>query len=321
MKAFVRTILIFFSPFIIAILFYVVSDPWKVLWKYDDYTDITVNAAFRSYRLLTRGDTILYNSFIVGSSRSQIWPISEWEKVLHDSTAVGFHLDQSADGICGALERMRWVYAHVDNVKHILLIADESFFSQTAPQSGAQFITPWQMTGERDFIKFHLACMKFFFSRQGQELYWGLGSTRQLLPYFIDERNEAHMVGKEWAINEDPSYYYEHCVQGEDMKFYKRDSVETVGESVLKDTQIKMLNELYLLFKSHRTEYKIVVSPLYDQIKLNPYDTKILYGIFGEENVFDYSGINKFTQDTLNYYETSHYRPNVCIQIMNEIYK
>lgn len=36
---------------------------------------------------------------------------------------------------------------------------------------------------------------------------------------------------------------------------------------------------------------------------------EILKDIFGYENVFDFSGINEYTNDIHNYYERGHYRP------------
>ena len=40
----------------------------------------------------------------------------------------------------------------------------------------------------------------------------------------------------------------------------------------------------------------------------------------GEENVFDFSGVNEFTNEMTNYYETSHYRPKVCKELLRIIY-
>jgi hypothetical protein len=62
------------------------------------------------------------------------------------------------------------------------------------------------------------------------------------------------------------------------------------------------------------------VSPLYDQLKLNPQDKEKLDSIFGKHNVFDFSGINEFTKDSLNYYEASHYRPHVAKRLLEIIY-
>ena len=74
------------------------------------------------------------------------------------------------------------------------------------------------------------------------------------------------------------------------------------------------------MFKRHNTCYRVVVSPLYDQIKMNPEDVKALGEIFGAENVFDFSGVSEFTSDYRNYYDDSHYRPNVAREVLNIAY-
>ena len=42
---------------------------------------------------------------------------------------------------------------------------------------------------------------------------------------------------------------------------------------------------------------------------------------FGKENVYDFSGINEFTEDYHNYYEAGHYRPLLGNKLLERIYK
>ena len=82
-----------------------------------------------------------------------------------------------------------------------------------------------------------------------------------------------------------------------------------------------MLYKIKSLIDESKTNCKIIISPLYNQIKFNPEDLIILQNIFGTNNVYDFSGINEYTNNTLNYYENSHYRPILCDQILSIIYK
>ena len=84
--------------------------------------------------------------------------------------------------------------------------------------------------------------------------------------------------------------------------------------------KVNSLKGIRELFDKHHTNYRIVVSPLYDQIKLNPKDYKILCEIFGSQYVYDFSGVNNWTEDYHNYYEPSHYLPSVASEIMKQIY-
>ena len=42
---------------------------------------------------------------------------------------------------------------------------------------------------------------------------------------------------------------------------------------------------------------------------------------YGAENVYDFSGINEFTKDYHNYYESGHYRPSLGNKLLERIYK
>jgi hypothetical protein len=103
--------------------------------------------------------------------------------------------------------------------------------------------------------------------------------------------------------------------------FYKRDSIQKFSNQSIYDEQEILLKNIQSIFKKNKTDYKIIINPLYDQLKINPKDLKYIRDLFGAENVFDFSGINSITNDYHNYYETSHYRPFVCDSILNVIYR
>ena len=91
-------------------------------------------------------------------------------------------------------------------------------------------------------------------------------------------------------------------------------------EPVIGVKQLEMLQEMARIFKKHNTDYRVIISPLFDKLPLNKQDVKTLRTVFGEQLVYNYSGSNKFTESYQNYYELSHYRPHVARQIMKEIY-
>lgn len=299
---------------------YVICDPLRVIWEYDDYTQIPAkNIAYNLYKTMTRNDSLLFNSFIVGSSRSGNWHWREWEKHL-DSSACSYHLESSGDGIYNAWERITYVYNNFANVNNMLLIIDHNWLEKDNPLTGIQYRTPWQMRENRDYLAFQKDAFMYYFSMKGFIEHYRLGpENRFVLPFYGDNRGERHFIGREVAITTNPQYFYANLIKPQ-MRFYPRDSIEQIGDPVITKRGIELLTQIHDLFIQGNTNYKIVISPLFDQIKLNPQDKNILDSIFGSENVHDYSGINKYTSDTLNYYENSHYRPRVATAIMNEIY-
>ena len=93
-----------------------------------------------------------------------------------------------------------------------------------------------------------------------------------------------------------------------------------IEEPQIKDKTIEYLREMAGIFKHNNTNYKLVISPLYNTPKFNNTDFETLVRIFGSENVFDFSGENSITSNYRNYYERSHYRPEVGRQILEIIY-
>ena len=65
---------------------------------------------------------------------------------------------------------------------------------------------------------------------------------------------------------------------------------------------------------------KIIISPVYDQIPIEEEQIELLEQIFGEENIYNFSEKNKFTESIYNFYEASDCRPHVANKIMDIIY-
>jgi hypothetical protein len=183
----------------------------------------------------------------------------------------------------------------------------------------------------QNMISFQLEFFKVFLSPKFFKAYLDFKISHQVkdymkndfllsdLPYkYIEKNNEIQFENFDKQIHTDKSLYYNE----KKMKvFYKRDSIQKFSQKVILETQYKMLSEISDILKKNKTNYKIIINPLYDQMKLNNDDILLLYRLFGKNNVFDYSGINFITNDYQNFYETSHYRPPIAEYIMKEIYK
>ncbi|MBR1446342.1 MAG: hypothetical protein IJ586_04585, partial [Alloprevotella sp.] len=93
-----------------------------------------------------------------------------------------------------------------------------------------------------------------------------------------------------------------------------------VSQPTIKASQTEQLKAIRNVLQRQGTDYRIVVSPLYDQIKLHQQDVAHLQQIFGRHRVFDYSGINAITSDRHYFLEPYHYRTVAGRRIMSEIY-
>ena len=166
---------------------------------------------------------------------------------------------------------------------------------------------------------------KAFFKKQYFVSYFDLKLFKKYRPYmsdffnyeyfYTDINNDFLFPGYVRMIKEDSVTYY----HGKEFK--PRNPNPPVREQLIQDYHIKDLKEIREILKKEGTKYKIVICPTFDQKVYNPIDIEILKIYFGVENIYDFSGKNKYTNDMRNYYEGSHFKPSVGRQIMNEIYQ
>jgi hypothetical protein len=128
--------------------------------------------------------------------------------------------------------------------------------------------------------------------------------------------NEARFDDLEQLIRTKGETFYKERA----AVFFKRNDEQQFYGPVIRAVQQKQLQEIKSIFDANTTDYRIVINPLYDQVKLNPEDLRFLQNLFGKEKVFDFSGINDFTKTVTNYYEESHYRPQLADSILKIIY-
>jgi hypothetical protein len=320
---------------IILLLGYLVLDPYKVVKSYDSYYDSNLTSSADLNRGYVSTSTFInnykkenYNSFIFGNSRSIFYQVSDWKKYL-SSQSNCFHFDAGLETLYGLLKKIEYIDSKNIEIKNALLVLDRDIIIQDKPQPGLLSIISPELVNNSNIIDFHLTHFKAFLSLKFLYQYIDFIITRVAKP-FITKGSTWDEIPRNYDIssNEIRYDYLEELIN--DSKYYtpvrlsvfhKRDTIEQYLPPVIKENQKIILNSIYEIFKKNKTEFKIIISPLYDQVKLNQIDLLYLNNLFGKNNVFDYSGINKYTNNYRNYYEILHYRPHVSREILNEIYK
>ena len=324
------TVGIFF--FILLMVLYVSLDPFKVLYDYDRF--VADNA--KAYIVLNRDYVSTktfdnnykkehYNSFIFGNSRSIFYEVDDWyQHIGIDNSA--FHFDASSESLYALNKKIKYLDSKGVSIDNALLVVDEGLLALGKPIKGSLYNISPQLLDNKNLISFHFANFKTFSSPKFfiPATYYQV--TGNVFPFFknsLDYRqrvynpktNEVRFLKFEKMINDGEFY------TGDRIKaFYKRSSTSADANSVIGKSQELLLYEIYEIFKKQGTKYKIIINPLYDQIKINRDDLIYLKKLFDKTNVFDFSGINSFTQDYNNYYDWSHYRPHVSREIMKIIY-
>lgn len=331
MKNFLLRTTIFLLPFLILISIYIVVDPFSVIHKdasltYNnkDYLN-PINRDYQSTDLLLKTySKNKYNSFILGNSRSMFYQAKTWTNYID---GIPFHFNASKETIFGIYGKLRLLDELNIEIKNIVIVLDENTFIGVVNSSGHLFIKHPRVSKE-SFLSFHYEMLKGFLSTSFFT-YIDLYSTKRIKEYmkayitipnnwsFDKNTNQLSYSNFDLILQKDPQKYF----TDKKSLFFERPSTQLYSDQIIKEEQKELLIRIKAILDAKNTKYRIVISPLYNQIKLNKDDTKYLRKIFGEQNVFDFSGINSFTSDYRNYYEPSHYRPVVCDSIFSIIYK
>ena len=334
MKKFATRLLIFSIPFIfygIIIVWISWNDPFKIFRKHNSFYSnsiVDLNREYVCLQLFTNNSKrIKYNSFIFGSSRSLAYKIPEWKKYL-DNSSIGFHFDATGEGIYGIFNKLNYLKKKKIKIKNALLILDYSTLTTTENRKGHLSVSPPELSGESrfsyykeylwatsdlNFIKEY--CEYSLFNKYN-------ANNNYIFPNLKSNVKSNDVTGdicfeSENKIHHDRNGYYSRKIK--EGVFYDRKIIVN-NEKPISSEEKFLLKKISDVLKSESTNYKIVVSPLYDQKVLGKERMNLLISIFGKENVFDFSGKNKFTNSIYNYYESSHYRPKVANEIMDIVY-
>jgi hypothetical protein len=307
-------------PAIVVIGLYIYLDPFKVIFHYSNYYENTygvdLNRDFISTeKYLRESKTRNYQAFILGNSRSRCYEVNTWAGLINVPTNKCYHFDAYSESISGIEKRAQLIAKTQDTVSDVLIIMDEEVLKDASSESEVLFIKHPELT-DRSRLDFHLAFFKAFGNPEFLGSYIKHRYRNEPGSWKYDPvTNELSLSNLEKIINSNPDSFYSSIKS----QFPETRNVSESSRSI-HAKQLLSLQHIAAIFKSRKTSVKIVINPMYDQIKINAADLQCLQQLFGKENVFDFSGVNKFTLDYTNYYDGRHYRTKVSEQILEIIY-
>lgn len=328
MKRFLISIGLFCLPFLILLIPYFIMDPFKVVHHYDSFyknatcSVVDLNKDYVStstfHNLYEQED---YDSYILGNSRSIFYEVADWQTHIGQD-AKPFHFDARSETLYGIYKKLVYVETKTP-IKNVLITLDYMTLNETKSRKTHLFYISPILENYKNFIGFHVASIRAFYKPEFFIPYIKYKTTGVIsiplnkdLVYYEQSCNEIKMTTAENKIAKEIFYTPEKVT----TIFKRKDYADSVSVPVIKETQYELLSKIKEVFDRQYTNYKIIINPLYDQIKLNPKDIEILSTIF-DNNVYDFSGKNRITDDYHNYYEASHYRPHVAAEIMRIIYE
>jgi hypothetical protein len=322
----------------LTVISYFVFDPFQVLYSYDSYFSnkevikLGKNKDFISTTTFVNNinrKKISYDSFLFGNSRSIFYETADWKKHIGGESKC-YHFDANGEGLFAISKKIELIKKEGLRLKHVLLFLDYKTLTQTKPATGNHLfvMTPTLLNNE-NFFNFHITFLRTYLKPKFLMGYLDYKLFKKLRPYMLKGQIfEDNPVEYDVETNEVKFDYFEQLIASNQYYtpermavFYQRDSLETEHPAIIGPKQKNILQKIHKIFERDSTDYNIIIHPLYDQKKLSQEDINYLRQLFGENRVFDFSGINDITKDYNNYYEQSHYRPHIARKILDEIYQ
>jgi len=330
MRQFIKALGLFIAPFILIVFLVFWVDVFKILGYQDYYANqkVVLNREMICTKTFNHYNSdIKFNSFIFGNSRSQAYKCKKWAKHLTPN-AIPFHFDASAENIWGILKKIEYLDQNGSDIDNVLIVLDRKTLSTTTSSDGHLFIAMPSVS--------KLSKMKYYFTYLEASLnikfllaytdYTIFKTHREYMGHLINSSKYDDKVNE---VNCDIWYGYDEHIKNDSLGYYNELIKKGIFHQRLPNKEIicnitseevMQLKKIKELFTKHNTNYRIVVSPIYTQIPLEQQQLNLLNEIFEEKYVSDFSGKNKFTEPTSNYYEESHYKPYVANEIMEVIY-
>lgn len=337
MRRFILKTLWALSPLLPLAALYYALDPFRVVWHHEVFYDpddsvwVNLNADYvATCTYDQRYAEEHYDAFIFGNSRSRYYPVADWRQHLPEGRHP-YHFDAHSESLYAMTRKVEYIERQGRPLRDALLIIDRTLLEQDkAATPHLNHISP-QLEGNTlaARVAFQTASLKAWFSPKFMLSYIDAQLFNTLRPYMVHaatmmkpypydpHTNEETMADEEARIAAG-TYYDEPDIQ---RCFMKPQRPGAIDEAVIGQPERDLLLRMRDVFRRKGTDYHVVVSPLYDQVRLNPSDLAALEDIFGTSRVHDYSGVNAITADRHNYYEPYHYRPTVARHIMQEIYR
>jgi hypothetical protein len=194
MKKFVRQIFYFsiigLIPIAIGAIAYIALDPFKVLHQYDVLIEanakeyVTLNKDYVSTTAFIRNsNSIHYNSFIFGNSRSIFFQISDWKKHLN-SDASCFHYDASDESLWALNKKVEFIDNHGTMIENVLLVLDYMILEKaTYKKRGHLHTISPALVNNENLLEFHLNFFTAFMNPKFLFAYIDFKLSGRVKPY------------------------------------------------------------------------------------------------------------------------------------------
>jgi len=327
-KFFINLVCFSILPFFIIgtfIYFYIKRDVYQDFgthknysWKYyyQPLGDVSTKKLLNS--------SIQYNSFIFGSSRTCSLHACYLQKKISNSSFFHYaNWNETVGGVYAKMNLLDSLGYRMDNV-FIFFDTDGTFANDGKCHDDYYLLTnesrfDYYFNHLKDFIPPNLDSTKFkllFFNEVNKEAFPNWESDIRTND---SNHNCSDSTISSYGYQEFGKNYIDKIDSLKRTGFlYSRSKKELFIEKQISPYEYTMMFKICNLLKKHKSHYYIVITPLYDQLKFDAMDMQLIKNVFGD-NVYDFSGINRITDNECNYPDKKHFLPYVSKTIVDSI--
>lgn len=327
---FIKYILLFSIPLLVLIGIYLVTDPFKVLYTYEDYyvnNYISRNRDFISTEMyLKNSKKYDYDSFVFGASSAMFMPPKVWASYISTSNPP-FSFDAYRENITGIHSKIRFLHSRNIRINNALILIDIPDTFDKFRNEGHIYMKHYDVFRSSK-LRFHYESLMSFLNLKFLGALTHFELSKSFYPYMEGVLNSNPMKfdlitnglvssGAMIELANDSLGYYKKRQE----IFYARGDTSQFYQAQINENYINMLQDIKEVFDEDDTSYRIVINPQYNQLKINPDDLKVIKTIFGKDYVFNFSGKNEITDEIGNYYDRTHFKQLVAVKMLQVIYE
>ena len=313
---------------LIPTLTYILKDPYKDFGNHEDYRltyyfhipgDMTVK------RLEKKRQNI--NTFILGSSRSvPMYSCYIKHKIFKNSKDINpFHFSTWQESIGGIYEKLKYLNRKKYKIKNCIILIDNknTFKNQGEVIQDNHYI----LTGKSKFRTYYEHFLQFFYYSgkrlpENIKILCGYKNKNEINYADLETNDLYHKCDLYHQENKmDTSLFFKSIpINHEKYDLYPRKKDSTFSQNQISKVEQNYLIWIKNILKKNKTNYLIIIAPMYNQKKFSIKDQTIISKIF-DNRIIDFSGVNSITENQNYYSSTSHYYPIVGKIMIDSISK
>lgn len=322
MKKLLFNFFLFSLPLLICLCFFVIGDPFGVLYVKKCLAEASDDvAATRDY--LEECDKKKYGAFIFGNSRVHGFRSEDWQKYVGNEAV--FHFGAPGESVLNIRKKLEMVLKR-QKIRHALILIDGGILENT--DNGHRYYqgpvyNHSPLTSDISYLDFYGNYIRYYFTDLffAKHIYYTLtsdyrpdwmGSSFKDPGSFKAAFESSRYVSLADSLIENDFPAYKRMFRPDYSPFKKTAERVHLKDSLHLCAIKKMLSE-------NKVEYAVVLPPDFSQLKVKPAIKTTLVSVF-PDHVFDFTGRNAITTDSTLNFENLHFTTRAGRMMLDSIY-